>query len=299
MLTFDLHYHANINCYRYSKINRDFRLKKHRKYFKKNNVNYVASTEHTYKNPLDAYLYLRDTAETSDVRIIPGVEWISREGVEIIFLFDSEASLRNGLNYLRPFSGSVWDIKYLKKETDSITVIPHPFSPGKTGVATVLGRTAFLRLLNDADYVEIHNGLSLVFLNFNCVWKEPLRLMNKMKQIQYTFDLPGQFRPNHIGWAVGSDAHFPGHQFIVGGIDADFSNDGERESAENGFELLAKRVHFTPVSVSPLSQSCLKKCRNLSMNGRCAMSEAIFKNVVGATVNLEKKVNKVIRRKIL
>lgn len=296
MLTFDLHYHANINCYRYSKINRDFRLKKHRKYLKKIGVNYVASTEHAYKNPLDAYLYLRDTADTLDVNIIPGVEWISREGVEIIFLFDSESSLRHGLDYLKPFSGSVWDIKHLKKETDSVTIIPHPFSPGKTGVATMLGKTAFLRLLNDADYVEIHNGLSLIFLNFKCVWQKPLNLMNKMKQIQYTFDLPGQFKPDHIGWAVGSDAHFPGHQFIVGGIDDPCSGADETDAVKNGFELLAEKVHFTPVSISPLSCSGLKKCRNLSMNGRFAMSEAIFKNVVGATVNIEKRVNNLIKR---
>ncbi len=270
MLLFDLHFHANVNLYRNSRFQRNWRLNKHRKHFIETGVDFVASTEHAFKNPLDAYLYLADATSDLDTTIIPGVEWISSEGIEAIFLFDSEGSLRDGLKRLEPFKRSIFDIGEFKDDPHMISVIPHPFCPGKTGVATILGQGAFLKLLEMVDYVEIHNGLSLHFMKCNFVLNNFLP-EEKMKQVQYTFALPAYYRYDELGWAVGSDAHFPKHQHIVGGVYTDTAR-------EDWFQLLKSRVHFEPVMISQLPHSRFGNYHRLLKTGRCVLSECMIKN---------------------
>lgn len=269
MINFDLHYHANINCFRFSKINRNLRLRKHRKHLINTCLDYVASTEHVYKNPLEAYLYLRDATSDLHVTIIPGVEWVSREGIELIFIFESETALMSGLKYLKPFQTGIFDSRRIKQDTNAVTIIPHPFSPGQTGIASTMGAKAFVRLLRDVDYVEIHNGLSLNFMNCESLLKTRFMTDKRMRQIHYTYDLPRRFRPENVGWAIGSDAHFPIHQHIVGSVDLPATTDW--------FELLKRRIRFSPILVSPMPRSKLNNYYRLIKNGKCACFESVSK----------------------
>jgi len=271
MVTFDLHYHANIDFSSKTAINEC--LRKQHKCLMKTNIDYIASTEHVYKKPLETFLYFSDITNDLHTTIIPGVEWISKEGIDIIFLFDSENSFRYALKYLKPFSASIWDIQKLQKETNSITIIPHPFTPGRTGAAIILGEEMFIRLLKKVDYVEIHNGLCLIFMGFKFLQRKPFVLTSKMKQILYTFDLPLQFKLDHLGWSIGSDSHFPGEQRIVGSFDA-------VNKCESWFALLSERVHFIPFNIPNSLCSETNKLKQIIMNGKSVINEAVIKYVL-------------------
>jgi hypothetical protein len=248
----DLHFHINI--YKKSKHDRCLWLQEQFKSIKNSGIDFLASTEHIYKEALEAYIYLKDIVKDLKVTIIPGVEWISKEKVEIIFVFDTEYSLRQALKTLKPFSHSVWDIANLKEGEGALAIIPHPFTPGKTGAANILGLDGFEKLLELTDYVEIHNGISrqfneLYFFDRICTLYPSLQ-----QKILNTAYLPERFRLEGLGWSIGSDAHFPGELYAAGSTD--------QIIADRWFESLKKRLHFTKTDLPPLKLSSGKASRN-------------------------------------
>jgi hypothetical protein len=235
----DLHFHTNIH--KKTKNDRILWLQEQLKSIANSGLDFLASTEHVYKDALDSYIHLKDTVKDLKVTIIPGVEWISSEKIEIIFLFDSEGALKEALKTLKPFSHSVWDLEKLKNATGSITIIPHPFTPGKTGAANRLGLAGFEKLLETADYVEIHNGLTRQFREFfffGAFKHFYPRLNQKLKHTAY---LPDRYRLESLGWSIGSDAHFPGELYAAGYTD--------QIDPENWFESLKNRLHFSKVDL--------------------------------------------------
>lgn len=271
-VSFDLHYHTNI--YRLSKKQRDLRLSQHRQCLSETNVDYVASTEHGYKSPLDAYLYLRDATEGIHTTILPAVEAISKEGVDIIFIFQNESDLRRGLRDLPAFNWSVDDMRHLRDATGSISIIPHPFTPGKTGLANAVGAQRFMNLQEDVDYVEIHNGLSLHFLENGLKDGKLTAPLPLQKKVNHTYRLPNEFRLDHVGWAVSSDAHFPQHQSIVGSVKYD-----AKDSAipNDWFSYLKKRHKFQKKEVREQNKRQWMNVWHMLQSGYCTMEEAIEK----------------------
>ena len=280
MRTFDLHYHANV--FRSSRSNRRNRLAGHRKTLRDNAIDFVASTEHGYKGPMDAYLSLSAATEDIDTFIIPGVEAISSEGADIIFLFRTEDHLRNGLKALTPFAWSVWDSGALGRDLGAITIIPHPLTPGRSGIVTVAGEMGLSRLLAECDYVEAHNGSSILLLNaFSRKKKKEtarlqfLRRREFYRKIAYTFELPKHFQTEDIGLAVSSDAHFPGQQLIVGGIEVEESPDFD------WFEFLKQRVRFAWYATDLMSRKNRPVVRyaELTRAAFCVLGESIRKRL--------------------
>lgn len=276
-VTVDLHYHTNV--FSKGRQERQRRLEAHRDALSTTGVDYVASTEHVYKRPLDAYLYLADATADQAVTIIPGVEWLSKEGVDLIFLFRTEADLRQGLVDLTPYSHPVADAPRLKADLGALCVIPHPFTPGKTGLASTLGEGAYFDLLPEMDYVEVHNGLSLNFLDVLRRRPELKRgnwaNSDRGRAVQYSYRLPDDFRGADLGtgWAVSSDAHYPGHQYVVGGIDAgDFDHD-------DWFASLGRRLRFRRTWVQEKETCPVKARRKLISNSYCVVGEALNKFV--------------------
>jgi len=275
MLTFDLHYHTNI--YMTRQATRKKRLSRHLEIMKLNQLDFVASTEHGYKAPLDAWLFLVDVANDLPTHIIPGVEAVSKEGVDIIFLYRNEADFRNGLKSLEPFHWSVWDMKHIADATNAISIIAHPFTPGTSGIVTQAGVAGLRRLLPDADYVEAHNGSGL-FLMRSAETNPTLAANRTLKKVyqqkaRFTADLPRQFQADAKGATISSDAHFPEHQLIVGATDVDESQRG------NWFDVLKQRPEFvrhltTRYHECDLSRS--KDRKTLAMM-QCILGEAIYK----------------------
>jgi hypothetical protein len=216
-------------------------LEAHRLSIETSHLNFIASTEHIYKNPLDSYLYLCDLSQNLSVTIIPGLEWISREGVEIIFWFDSRSSLESALKILRPFSHSVWETSRLKQDFGAISCIPHPFTPGKTGAANRLGDKGFKRLLDQTDYVEKHNGISHQFNNLFLYSRLSHLMPSVHRKVELTAHLPEEYCRPDLGWSVGSDAHFPGELYMAG--------QHEAMIGPCWFEALKARLHFEKAEI--------------------------------------------------
>lgn len=278
MLTLDLHYHANVAGLPRTMKRR--RLLAHRRAFERSRIDYVASTEHAYKKPLDAYLYLSDVSADIDTTIIPGVEWISKEGIDMIFLFPTEKALKDGLKVLRPFSHDVEESNRLKQDIGAITLIPHPVTPGRTGLATALGNERYCTLQEDADYIEVHNGSIL-----NLLQNTPNHLQRSKKQYQMVqraksaCNLPSALRSDNVGWAVNSDAHFPGQQYVVGETE---------EEIENGdwFSFLQRKIKFRPRVIGSPPVKTLETWYDLVRGGRCVVSEVVRKSIYRSRAGL-------------
>ncbi len=285
-VSFDLHYHTNI--YRLSKKQRTKRLEQHRQCLKETNVDFVASTEHGYKSPLDAYLFLRDATEGLHTQILPAVEAISKEGVDIIFIFEDETALRQGLKSLPPFKWSVHDMKHIRDATGAISIIAHPFTPGKTGLANAVGDVKFMKLQEEADYVEIHNGLSLHFLENGIKDGKLTSPPSLQRKVNNTYRLPNEFRLDHVGWAVSSDAHFPQHQSIVGSVDIETSNSN---LPNDWFTFLQKRHKFKKKEVRQQNKRQWMNVWHMLQSGYCTMEEAIEKRAQKVGIINEAKLN--------
>lgn len=238
MLTFDLHFHANIH--RMPTRSKALRLRKIRRHLRQCGPDFLASTEHSYKKPLEAYQRLSEATADLRTTVIPGVEAVSSEGIDIIFLFDDEAGLRRGLGEVRTFGWSVRDVARIAAETGALTIVPHPFHLGRTSAGNILSRRAYLRLLAMSDYVEIHNGSALTFDSQLTGCGAGQFFCKTQHKLDLTLDLPLADRGEGLGWAVSSDAHYPGEQFIVGSTDA-FMAPGEPV-----LDFLRRRIRFAP-----------------------------------------------------
>lgn len=271
-VSFDLHYHTNV--YRLAKSQRDKRLAQHRKCLEETNVDFVASTEHGYKSPLDAYLFLRDICEGLHTTILPAVEAVSKEGVDIIYIFKEETDLRRGLQQLEPFQWHVHDMNKLRDDLGAISIIPHPFTPGKTGLANIVGEKDFMVLQEESDYVEIHNGSSLHFLENGLKNGRLTSPPGLQRKINYTYRLPNEFRLDHVGWSVSSDAHFPSHQTIVGSVPTASS---ESTHFNDWFAFLKQRHKFRKHEVRQDDKKQWMSVWHMIQSGYCTMEEAIEK----------------------
>jgi hypothetical protein len=270
MLTFDLHYHPNIA--NLSKHLRDRKLERHRSVLETNRPDCVACTEHSYKQPLDAYLYLADAAQDLRTEILPGVECVSREGVDIIFLYPGEGDLRSALRDYKPFAWSIKDVGRIRNATGAISIVPHPFSLSRSGAGNVLSQAGYKRVLRLVDYVEIHNGSALTLMQrLSTKGARPL-FKKTMETISWTINLPKEQRGEGLGWAVSSDAHFPEEQFIIG------STEEQPQAGETLFDLLGRKVRFEAQMVRYPSENKIVNNFRLFRTIRCAMAEGINKD---------------------
>jgi hypothetical protein len=269
-MLFDLHYHANI--YRLGSGSLRKRMKMHRFFIEKSGIDYLASTEHIYKDPLAAYLYLADAAANSSTRVLPAMEALSAEGIDMIFLYPDEAALRSAARLYPPYRWRIEDTRRIAADSGGVVIVPHPRTPGQTGAANRLSDRRYQILLAQADYVEIHNGSSLSLRKLLGGKYLQRGVPQAMRQkIEQTFDLPGQHRGDHaLGWAVGSDAHFPREQVYVGATDENL------QAGETAFEFLRdRRIRFSLHQINPYH----KTLGSLLRNGHCVFSEAMLKKL--------------------
>ncbi|MEO5365067.1 MAG: hypothetical protein H7831_01660 [Magnetococcus sp. WYHC-3] len=270
---YDLHYHPNIHGL--PGPMRHTRLAHHARALAHMGHGVVAATEHGYKKPRDGYCWLRDAAAEAAplVTILPGVECISRQGVDMIFLYASEGDLERATRQRAPFSWDVQDLGRIAAAEGALTIIPHPFFIGRTGAGRILGETGFLRLAEQADYVEVHNGAS--YPARKALYGRSTRVHlpgERLAGIRYTHLLPPRLRPEGVGWAVGSDAHFPGGQYYLG-------VSPQWDHALTPFQNLARRRHFTPLPGPDLpSQDMPLDPWSLWRSGRCALGEYLLKS---------------------
>ncbi|MCJ2163518.1 MULTISPECIES: hypothetical protein [unclassified Pseudodesulfovibrio] len=238
---------------------------------KHSEIDYVASTEHSYKKPLEAYQRLADASSGLKTEIIPGVEAVSSEGVDIIFLYRSEDQLKQGLKQVQTFRWSVRDVARIAEDTESIVIVPHPFHIGKSSAGTILSGRAYQRLLEMCDYIEIHNGSALTADKRLSGSKVRNLFKNTQAKLDKTLNLPIEDRGEGLGWAVSSDAHYPGEQYVVGVTDL-FPEDGD-----DTFDFLKKRIRFDSYPVLDLSDSKMRNNTKLLRSLQGVIKEGLIK----------------------
>lgn len=197
-VTIDSHFHANINhlpaAQRRAKAKRFAPAVAH--------LDILCSTEHAYRNPLEAYDFLCEAAAASGskTKIVAGVENISSEGVEVIFLAKDRASLIKLIAAFPPFDWSIHNSDQAA-EHECITILPHAFSPSTTGIVNNIGIEKALPLLSAYDFIEANNG--------GFYGLDPKRLPAKglRDNIVNTANFPKSLLDDGVKYSVGSDAH--------------------------------------------------------------------------------------------
>jgi hypothetical protein len=269
MAIVDLHVHPNV--YGLPRWGKAARARNHIRCFAKAGVDVVAATEHSYKKPLEAYLRLAEAADAAQgVRIQPGVESVSSESIEVIFLFRDEAHMRAELGAFDSFAWCVEDVARIADATGTLTIVPHPFHICRSAACNVLSRHAYRRLLTRVDYVEIANGSALTMMQRLSGSRVEPYVRENLKRIEWTLDLPERHRGEGLGWAVGSDAHLPGELALVG-VGEDFDPHGDI------FEQLSRRLRFSPVLAPGCDKSETVRKINMLRNGAGALHEWLLK----------------------
>lgn len=269
MLTFDLHFHANIH--RMPRRNKMIRLQKIRWHMKRSGIDFVASTEHSYKKPYEAYQRLSEMALGLKTEIIPGVESVSVEGIDIIFLYRDGESLKRGLEQVQTFRWSVRDVARIARNTEALTIVPHPFNIGKSSAGNILSGRAYRQLLKMSDYVEIHNGSALTVGKRLSSSRVKSFFKEAQLKLDKTLDLPMEDRGEGLGWAISSDAHYPGEQYIVGKTDLAMGPD------EDVFDFLKQRIRFEFQSVLALSEGTIRNNGKLLRSFQGVVKEGLIK----------------------
>lgn len=230
-------------------------------------LDFVCSTEHAYKNPLEAYQHLLEAADGSGTVIFPGVEAISKEGVELIAIFNNIDDLKRSL-LVKPFSWSIFDFEVLSNS--AITVLPHMFSPSKTGIVTTLGLSAARRIVEGCDYIESHNGAFYDLLHSGISNYFP---RNYKSAVRMTASIPQSEIPNEIGCSVGSDAHEPWGMNIYGvaDVDAEFNR-------VNIFTVLKGKLKFKVSTSAQHDTSAIRGSSRALMSGITSLGEYVVKS---------------------
>ena len=236
----DTHYHANI-CGLTATARKQRKLN-FIKWANKNSVHIILSTEHSYKKPLEAYLYLKEWSSATNTIIVPACEAISKEGIDLICIFKDEDHLKHADPMLLPFGWSIIDLPIIKKNIDCLTIIPHPYTLGTTGAGRKLKPIAYQELLTAADYIEVESGAYFVAFSLAAKMVKTHWIEKLFPSFLQAYNTPHLELLTNIGYAIGSDAHAPHHQYRVGAV-----NFPLQEALADIFAFLAKKHHFRGV----------------------------------------------------
>lgn len=204
IFTIDYHFHPNLPRNEKKAL---IKCNNWWKSFEKHGVNTIIVTEHCYKNPKKAFALMTRT-KPAGFYIFPGLEYVTKEGIDIIIF--SQSKQIYDYNELKPFKLSYDETINFILKTNLSGYITHPYTIGRTSIISVLGRNKYLFYLNKLGSVEVTNN---AFANLKELIDKPL--LNKVfskqiKRIVKTKDLPKEDYPKKIRFlAAGSDAHNP------------------------------------------------------------------------------------------
>lgn len=200
----DFHVHPNL-----PHLNADSRLDKWWTAIKSSGLDVVVITEHSYKNPERAFSEMvRSQPAKSEVVVLPGVEALTKEGIDILAFSDSEKIY----DYEELVTPKVLDmdemINFLVEKRDIFGVVAHPFIPSTTSIVAHKGEEYSKMAINRLGAVEVHNGAMLGVIK--TLENTGLRylLHGTYLRALKTFELPKAFYPKNCRLiTAGSDAH--------------------------------------------------------------------------------------------
>ena len=201
----DFHVHPNLPY-----LNADSWLKKWWTAIKSNGLDAVVITEHSYKNPERAFSEMvRSQPANSEVVVLPGVEVLTKEGIDVLAFSDSDR-IYDYDELVMPMALDIDELlNFLVKKRDVFGVVAHPFTPGTTSIVAHKGEKYSLKAIDRLGAVEVHNGAMLGVIKMLEITGLHFLFQDKYSRALKTFELPKDFYPKNFSFTAGSDAHTP------------------------------------------------------------------------------------------
>ncbi len=206
----DCHFHPNFSFLNYKGIQ-----KKSKKIFEKFNqhkIDAVIVTEHVFKKPYQAFQKLKQNQPSnSKTLLIPGVEAVTREGIDVI-VFSACEYVYTQKDIMKTWGLPITNLlEKVANDPRLNAIVPHPFLASSQGIIKNLGLDEFKKLLPKIDLVEKHNACfnslidSLQQINIKKIFNP---LIDSLKKTQTAHNL----LDTHL-FTGGSDAH---HTWNIG-----------------------------------------------------------------------------------
>lgn len=216
--------------------NKNRALKKCQKWWefiKKHKLNCVLITEHVFRDCKRAYKLMKET-QPEDIFCFPGMEHISKEGIDTV-IFSSSEDIYN-YKELKSFKMTYYElIDFVLKHQDLHAFVTHPYFIGYSSVAKNMGHEAYGYALDELRALELSLGaLDNVYLFldkfpfYKNMFKKTAQSINRSRNL---------YKDEHYGirfFTAGSDAH----HFDNLGTHLEINSEEEINTPEQVFNLL-------------------------------------------------------------
>ncbi len=179
--------------------------------FARTRLDAVILSEHSYKQPIASFELLSATRPRSArTEVFPGVEVLTKEGVDLVVYADSLDALRPARALLQPWGLSYEAAVHEIGSRGLSAYITHPAGAGKTSVGKHKGCDFTRAMLAKVGAIERHNAAYLDVEHFferlpHTLMGRFLRVCDERSHTPEEFYHGVAFRY----WAGGSDAHHP------------------------------------------------------------------------------------------
>lgn len=177
--------------------------------FERHNLDAVIISEHSYKRPKTSFQILKKyKPKDAKTLIIPGVEAITKEGIDIIAFAKNEIDIYSQKDLITPWKLTLDEaIKLIKNNEKLFGIVVHPHTPGTTSIYRIGGTEVTHNAIEKLGFLEKHN----------CSFTISIRLLKKLglhkifkkkyHQMLNTEVAPLDLIKKNTITTVGSDAH--------------------------------------------------------------------------------------------
>ncbi|MBI3336891.1 hypothetical protein HYZ98_05015 [Candidatus Peregrinibacteria bacterium] len=207
MLRIDTHVHPNLKLF--SRYLTRRKTRKIWKAFADHNLDAVLIAEHAFKQPVQAFRALKRSRPVGmSTHLIPGVEALTKEGVDVI-VFSRDEYIFQQKDILTPYKLSFEELLCRIEQDDRLYgVVTHPFVLSETGMIAHFDVDCIRKSIRRLQFVERHNM---------CVWYlrivfERLGLSTCVPRLYESFCATEEIPQDIVGAGIvfgGSDAHHP------------------------------------------------------------------------------------------
>lgn len=207
MLRIDTHVHPNLKLFSRSLTRR--KARKMWQAFTNHHLDAVIVTEHAFKQPVQAFRAMkRFRPAGANTHLIPGVEALTKEGVDMI-VFSRDEYIFQQKDILTPYKLSLEELMCRIEHDDRLYgVVTHPFVLSATGMIAHFGVDRIRQSIKRLHFVERHN-VCLWYLRTLFEWLGVSRFFPRLSQsFRTTEEIPQDIVGEGIVFG-GSDAHHP------------------------------------------------------------------------------------------
>ena len=213
ILRIDHHFHPNIPK---NPIKSKKKLRKIWEKVRATKLNVIIVTEHAYKNPQKAYeLMVKSKPKDLDVMIIPGIEFVSKKGIDSIAFYKDDSIYDIGW-LTESFQLEIEEIIDRLNKLNIPNFIAHPFGYGASVISNYVDENEIKRLSKKSGGYEVYNFTSL---NMWCkslenpLFRMLLKILpnkiNPFYKIKKTNEIFEEIKKEIRFTSIGSDAHVP------------------------------------------------------------------------------------------